>query len=153
MNAADIERFFGPLGDPALAAEAAVDDPLMSLRKVEPESADRLALFAKLGGGWLDDESLPPTPRAIDTTARMLLVAHRLQGSRVANPYLAPTGAGSIHVGWKGDAGAELALVVPPEGTPIQFVMDLPDGSDSHTEWDGHIPADAALAEVLSKLA
>ena len=151
MDAADIERLFGPLGDPTIATDLAVDGPLLTLRELDAEAADRLALFAKLGGGWLDDESLPPTPRAIETTA-LLLAAYRLQGSSVADPYLAPTPAGSIHVGWKGDSDSELALVVPPEGTPIQFVMDLPDGSGALTEWDGHIPADAALAELLSRL-
>ena len=149
MDAADLERLFGPLADPAASA---VDDPIAALREIDAEAADRLSLFAKLGGGWLDDESLPPTPRAIETAACLLIVANRLQGPRVADPYLAPTPAGSIHVGWKGSADSELALVVPPEGTPIQFVMDLPDGSGALTEWDGYIPADAALAELLSRL-
>ena len=59
---------------------------------------------------------------------------------------------GSVEVDWDGASGEELVLMVPPEGAPIQFVMNLPDGSGGVTEWDGYLPVDASLADVLSKL-
>lgn len=152
VDAAGLEWLFGPLGDAARAAGLSEDSPMDALREVNAEAADRLALFAKLGGGWLDDESLPPTPRAIETTARLLVVAHRLHGTRLADPFLVPAADGSVQVVWKAGVDTELVLVVPPSASPIRFVMDLPDGSGGVAEWDGNIPADGSLADLLSRL-
>ena len=102
--------------------------------------------------GWRDDESLPIPPAAIEATACLLLLAARLYGDRIGEPLVAPVVDGSVEVDWDGASGEELVLMVPPEGAPIQFVMNLPDGSGGVTEWDGYLPADATLADVLSKL-
>lgn len=152
MTAADLERLFGPLADPALAASLTVEDPLNALREVDADTAERLSLFAKLGMGWRDDDSLPIPRAAIETTACLLLVADRLFGSQLEEPFIAPMVDGSVEVDWDGASGEELVLVVPPEGSPIQFVMNLPDDAGGVTEWDGYLPADASLAELLSKL-
>ena len=152
MSPADIEKLFGPLGDPALTAELDVANPLDALREVNPDAAERFALFAKLGIGWRDDESLPIPPEAIEATACLLFLAARLYGDRIGEPLVAPVIDGSVEVDWDGASDAELVLMVPPEGAPIQFVMNLPDGSGGVTEWDGYLPADATLADVLSKL-
>ena len=152
MNAADLEQLFGPLREPSLAADLTADSPLDALRKVNADATERLALFAKLGMGWRDDESLPIPPAAIKTTACLLLLAARLYGDRIGEPLVAPVVDGSVEVDWDGVSGEELVLMVPPEGAPIQFVMNLPDGSGGVTEWDGYLPADASLAELLSRL-
>ena len=152
MNPADLENLFGPLGDPALTADLNADNPLGALHEVNADAAERLALFAKLGGGWRDDESLPIPPAAIEATACLLLLADRLCGDRLGEPLVAPVIDGSVEVDWDGASGEELVLMVPPEGAPIQFVMNLPDSSGDVTEWDGYLPADATLADVLSKL-
>ena len=152
MSPADLERLFGPLGDPALTADLNVDNPLDALREVNADAAERLALFAKLGMGWRDDESLPIPMAAIDATACLLLLATRLCGDRIGEPLVAPVVDGSVEVDWDGASGEELVLMVPPEGAPIQFVMNLPNGSGGVTEWDGYLPVDATLADVLSKL-
>ena len=152
MNPADIVKLFGPLGDPALTAGLNVDNPLDALREVNAAAAERLALFAKLGFGWRDDESLPISPTAIEATACLLLLAARMFVARIGEPLVAPVVDGSVEVDWDGASGEELVLMVPPEGTPIQFVMNLPDGSGGVNEWDGYLPADASLADVLSKL-
>ena len=152
MNPADLEKLFGPLGDPALTEDLNADNPLDALREVNADAAERLALFAKLGFGWRDDESLPIPPAAIEATACLLLLAARLYGDRIGEPLVAPVIDGSVEVDWDGASGGELVLMVPPEGAPIQFVMNLPNGSGGVTEWDGYLPADATLADVLSKL-
>ena len=152
MNPADLERLFGPLGDPALTADLDAVSPLEALREVNADVAERLALFAKLGGGWRDDDSLPIPPAAIEATACLLLLADRMYGDRIGEPLVAPVVDGSVEVDWDGASGEELVLMVPPEGAPIQFVMNLPDGSGGVTEWDGYLPADATLAAVMSKL-
>ena len=152
MNAADLEQLFGPLREPSLAADLTAGSPLDALRKVNADATERLALFAKLGMGWRDDESLPIPPAAIKTTACLLLLAARLYGDRIGEPLVAPVVDGSVEVDWDGVSGEELVLMVPPEGAPIQFVMNLPDGSGGVTEWDGYLPADASLAELLSRL-
>ena len=152
MNPADLENLFGPLGDPALTADLNADNPLGALHEVNADAAERLALFAKLGMGWRDDESLPIPPEAIEATACLLLLADRMYGDRIGEPLVAPVVDGSVEVDWDGASDAELVLMVPPEGAPIQFVMNLPNGSGGVMEWDGFLPVDATLADVLSKL-
>ena len=152
MNAADFERLLGPAGDPAVAAGLDVTDPLDALREVNADAAERLFLFVKLGFGWRDDDSLPIPQAAINSAACLLLLADRLYGNRIGEPFVAPVVDGSVEVDWDGASGEELVLMVPPEGMPIQFVMNLPDGSGGVTEWDGFLPTDASLAELLSRL-
>ena len=151
MNAADFERLLGPAGDPAVAAGLDVTDPLDALREVNAAS-ERLSLFVKLGFGWRDDDSLPIPQAAINSAACLLLLADRLYGNRIGEPFVAPVVDGSVEVDWDGASGEELVLMVPPEGSPIQFVMNLPDGSGGVTEWDGFLPADASLADLLARL-
>ncbi|MCY4624663.1 MAG: hypothetical protein OXC99_06670 [Chloroflexi bacterium] len=152
MNAAEFERLLGPAGDPAVSASLYVTNPLDALREVNADAAERLSLFAKLGFGWRDDDSLPIPQAAISSAACLLLLADRLYGNRIAEPLVVPVVDGSVEVDWDGTSGEELVLMVPPEGAPIQFVMNLPDGSGGVTEWDGFLPTDASLADLLTRL-
>ncbi len=152
MNAGEFERLLGPAGDPAVSASLYVTNPLDALREVNADAAERLSLFAKLGFGWRDDDSLPIPQAAISSAACLLLLADRLYRDRIGEPFVAPVVDGSVEVDWDGTSGEELVLMVPPEGAPIQFVMNLPDGSGGVTEWDGFLPTDASLADLLTRL-
>ena len=150
MSPADIEKLFGPLGDPALTAELDVANPLDALREVNPDAAERFALFAKLGiGAGATTKAFPSPRRPLRPRHACFSSPTRLYGDRIGEPLVAPVVDGSVEVDWDGASGEELVLMVPPEGAPIQFVMNLPDGSGGFTEWDGFLPADATLADVL----
>ena len=149
----ELHRLFGVLDDTGCTAMSQADDALSALRHVDPDAAERLKHMKTLEAGWYDEGSLPISPQAIDTAARVILVAHGLYGSRLKPPFPAPGPDGEVGIDWDGERTHQLMLDIPPGGAPIEFLVEVPDGSGGFTDFEGIIPADATLQEVLAYIA
>ena len=152
VTTADLERLFGPVGAPASTAGLQLDHALDSLLKVNADAAERITQFAGFGPGWLEEDSVPITPEAMETTACLLLVADRLCGDSVQKPFVAPSPDGGIAVEWESESGVELDLIIPPEGRGIRYLLDIPRPSGGFHEDEGLMPRDASLSDLLSHL-
>ena len=153
VTANDLERLFGALDDAGCTAMAQADDALAALRHVNPDAAERLEHMKTLEAGWYEEGSLPISPKAIETAARVILVAHGLYGSRLKPPFPAPGPDGDVGIDWDGDHHLQLVLDVPPGGAPIEFLVEVPDGAGGFTDFEGAIPDDATLQRVLAYIA
>ena len=149
VTTADLERLFGPMGAPAPLSSG---DALTALREMDQAAAARLDEFAALQHGWFEPDSPPITAAAIEVTAAALIVAHRLYGTSITPPFVAPLADGGIELDWYGVAGKELMLVIPPEGAGLRFLKPIVRVQGVSFEAEGTVPADANLSELLSWL-
>ena len=153
VTTSDLERLFGPLDAAGCTAMSQADDALDALRHVNPDAAARLEHMKTLEAGWYEEGSLPISPQAIETAARVILVAHGLYGSRLKPPFAAPGPDGDVGIDWDGERIHQLLLDIPPGGSPIEFLVEAPDGAGGFTDVEGVIPDDATLQQVLGHIA
>lgn len=146
----ELHRLFGPLDDAGCTAMSQADDALTALRHVNPDAAKRLEHMKTLEAGWYEEGSLPISPQAIDTAARVILVAHGLYGSRLKPPFPAPGQDGDVEIDWDGERVFQLMLMIPPEGSPVRFLLETPGAAGEFADWEGHIPGDGSLQELLA---
>jgi hypothetical protein len=56
---------------------------------------------------------------------------------------------GSLEIEWDSRSGTELMLVIPPEGTKVRYLLDIPNTSGGFDESEGLLAIDASLSELL----
>ena len=128
------------------------DQALANLQTANPGAVERIRKLAKLEPGWYDYGSIPPTEEAVKTTARLLLVIHRLTRGLLESPFIAPLPDGGLELEWELDSGVELMLVIPPSGTDIRYLLDEPTSSGDIIKSEGIVPKDMSLSELISRL-
>ena len=125
---------------------------LLELEKVNPQATNRIRHLATLEPDWDGDGGDPMAPEAMGTTAWILLTTRALTPAGVPEPFVAPLPDGGLQVDWESPSGAELMLVVQPNGTVIEFLLDTPTESGGLEGTEGIVSEDATLSELMARL-
>jgi hypothetical protein len=125
---------------------------LGTLQGANPRAADRIRKLTNLEPDWDGYGGDPPTAEAIKMTAMLLLAIHRLAHGLLDSPFIAPSPDGGLGLEWEMDSGAELALIIPPTGTDIRYLLDEPTSSGNIIQSEGMLQRDATLSELLVRL-
>lgn len=122
------------------------------LRNANTELSDRLERLGSLDAGWDGYGGHPPTPKAVEMTAILLLAAHGLTRGSLSTPFVAPLPDGGLEIEWELESGTELMLVVPPGGTNVSYLLDELTESGEIIESEGAVPRDASVSELIDRL-
>ncbi len=138
-----------PQVPPIYPVVAETPTPLIShlriLETVNKEWTDRLKSLNRLESDW-DGYGAQPIaePATIQTCQVLKGAAEKLQSLEHFQLFIAPMPDGGLEIDLDIPEERELMLVIPPEGTPIRFLLTTHDSAGAEIETEGtlnpHIP-------------
>ena len=87
--------------------------------------AGRIQHLQELEPDWDGYGGVPITNEAAETTATVLVIAKRLDEA-LEDPFIAPLPSGGLQVEWEVDSGNECLVVIPPDGTNVEYLLETP---------------------------
>ena len=117
-----------------------------------PELAERLEYLASLEPNWDGYGSMVIAVAAVSRCTRLLIAIDRHIYSEAGDPFLAPMADGGIELEWDCICGKELMVVIPPEGTPIRFLLTSDSEADSMEESSGDFTEDSVVNTLLESI-
>jgi hypothetical protein len=132
--------------------DASANQILVTLQATNPEAVEKIRKLRGLELDWDGYGGIPPTEEAVKATAGLLLEIYKLTQGQLENPFIAPLPEGGLELEWELDSGVELMLVIPPTGTDIEYLLEVPKSSSDVNESEGVVPKDAALSELINQL-
>ena len=130
--------------------EQATTDVLTLLTRTRLEWIHRINQLSKLESNWDGYEADVISVVAIVKCYEVLAEASNFPSEFLQNLFIAPLADGGLEIEWEFPSGNELMIVIPPEGSPVRFLLTTLDSSSNESETPGTIPADATLDQLFS---
>ena len=121
----------------------------VAMKRIAPAWMQRIERLGKLGPGWDGYGAKPISASAIQQCMTLL---DSIGQRAVPNPeelFIAPLADGGLELDWDSPSGKELMIVVPPEGSPIRFLLTTFDSAGCERECSGTIAEDDSLDRLL----
>ena len=120
------------------------------LTRTRPEWIHRINQLSKLESNWDGYEADVISAVAIVKCYGILAEVSNFPSEFLQNLFIAPLADGGLEIEWEFPSGNELMIVIPPEGSPVRFLLTTLDPSSNESETPGTIPADATLDQLFS---
>ena len=125
---------------------------LEPLERVNPEWAQRIDSLSKLEADWDGFGAEVISGAAVTECRRILEEIFQFPDQLVPQVFIAPLVDGGLELEWDAASGNELMVVIPPEGTPVRFLLTTLNASGQETERDGTIPQHGTLSMLLGEV-
>ena len=123
-----------------------------ALRRFHPELAERLELLADLEPDWYGYGSVAIARSSVRKCTRILVAIDRHIFAQAGEPFAAPMADGGIELEWDCVSSKELMLVIPPEGTPVRYLLTSCSEGDGVEENSGEFTTDAVVNTLLESI-
>ena len=104
------------------------------LRQSVPVAADRLTHLSGLKDGWNGDGSIRISRTSLDVCAKLLCSLASCSHHLVRLAFISPLSSGGIELEWDSLHSKDLLLSIPPNGSPIEYLISHPDSGDTIEE-------------------
>ena len=104
------------------------------LRQSMPVAADRLTHLSGLKDGWNGDRSIRISRTSLDVCAELLCSLASCSHHLVRLAFISPLSSGGIELEWDSLHSKDLLLSIPPNGSPIEYLISHPDSGDTIEE-------------------
>ena len=117
-----------------------------------PELAERLEYLSSLEPNWDGYGSMAITVVAASKCTRLLIAIDRHIYSEAGEPFLAPMADGGLELEWECMCRRELMVVIPPEGTPVRYLLTSDNEADCMEESSGDFTEDSVVNTLLESI-
>ena len=101
------------------------------LRQSMPVAADRLTHLSGLKDGWDGDGSIRISRTSLEVCAELLCSLASCSHHLVRLAFISPLSSGGIELEWDSLHSKDLLLSIPPNGSPIEYLISHPDSGDT----------------------
>ena len=101
---------------------------IKELEEILPTFASRIRHLQELEPDWDGNGGVPITDDAVDRAAIILAIASRLDDT-LEEPFIAPLPNGGLQIEWEVESGKECLVVIPPDGTDVEYLLETPTAS------------------------
>lgn len=123
-----------------------------ALSSSHPELLERIEYLAGLEPNWDGYGSSVVSSTAVDTCTSLLNAIDEHVYAKAGEPFVAPMADGGLELEWECVSEKELMLVIPPEGTPVRFLLATCAETEITGEISGVLSEDFTVDQLFDRI-